>query len=193
MVREAFAASHQGRSWPRSRFSSGRTGQLAATIYCHPQEIKLDELVSAFRYENRLMERLLFPEHVVAVQHWTRQTPREIRSIPDLRIRRLAENIVLRKAFGQPRPYLDRTGFTLIKHAIECMGIDFQHPLLHSLPVSAFHALCRAYQMYEGLDVADLLHTLEVTLPGKYWQTPTAKTHFGSMRPQIVSVLSLPS
>jgi len=49
------------------------------------------------------------------------------------------------------------------KEAIECMGINFQH-LLSGLPVAASHALYRAYQMCEGLDVADLLHTLEVAL-----------------------------
>jgi hypothetical protein len=172
MVREAFAASRQGRSGPRSCFSPGRSSQLAATIRAAPQPVELDELVSAFRYENRLRERLLFPEQVVAVHRWTRQTAREIRSIPDPRIRRLAEKIALRKAFGQPKPCRRCPGRTSTKHAIECMGIDYQHLLLNGLPVAASHALCRAYQMCEGLDVADLLHTLEVALQGEYWQTP---------------------
>jgi len=172
MVREAFSASRQGRSGPRSCFSPGRTSRLAATIRAAPQPVELDELVSVFRYENRLRERLLFPEQVVAVHRWTRQTAKEIRGIPDPRIRRLAEKIALRKAFGQPKPCRHCPGRTSTKHAIECTGIDFQHLLLRGLPVAAAHALCRAYQMCEGLDVADLLCSLEVALQGEYWQTP---------------------
>jgi len=98
-------------------------------------------LVSAFRYDNRLRERLFFPEQVVTVHRWTRQTAREIRSIPDPRIRRLAERVALRKTFGQPTLCLDRTGFTLIEQVIKYTGIDFQHLFLHGLPAAASPAL----------------------------------------------------
>ena len=66
----------------------------------------------------------------------------EIRSIPDPKIRRLAERVALRKTFSQPTLCLDRTGFTLIEQVIKYTGIDFQH--LHGLPLAAFQVFCRA-------------------------------------------------